>query len=169
MENKHPIATLIMPGTLFVLNGATSTGKTSTAKILQNLLPDPNILLGIDHFHLAIPSAKLDLNKPDPDYLAPRQYTKDGKEYCVIEHGQYIKMVDVARFTAVRTFLDNDINVISDELFWQKDTVLTFLNTLQGEKVYMIGMYVDESEGEARATRRDKSIAQRKNYTQVGT
>ena len=60
---------------LYVLNGATSTGKSSTAKELQNLLPDPNILLGIDHFHLAIPSLKLDLNNPDANYIKPEFFT----------------------------------------------------------------------------------------------
>ena len=143
-----------MKGTLYLLNGATSTGKTSTAKDLQELLPDPNILLGIDTFHLSIPPNKCQLENPDDQYFKPVCYDINGKHFCKIEHGQYIDQIDAARFKSIVAFLNEGVHVIADEIFWRKKTVDTFLNTLKGQSVYMIGMFVDENEGERRSIAR---------------
>ena len=80
-----------MSATLFVLNGASRAGKTSIAKALQNLLPDPNILLGIDQFYLAFLRKSLDLNHSNNNYLKIYQYTKEGKPYTTIHYGLYKK------------------------------------------------------------------------------
>jgi chloramphenicol 3-O phosphotransferase len=155
---------LIVNSTLYLLNGASSSGKTSTAKALQNILADPNILLGIDHFHLAIPSSKLDLEHPDPRYLKAEQCYKDKKAYCHVEHGQYLNKINVARFRALVNFLDEGVNVVADEVFWNEATLVSFLKALQGYPVYLIGFYVEESEGERRAMGRDTSQDVEKNF-----
>ena len=70
VEAKRPQS---QPGVHVVLNGPCSSGKTSTAKALQERLDAlcPNALLGIDAFHLAISPSKLELGRPDPAYLHP--------------------------------------------------------------------------------------------------
>jgi chloramphenicol 3-O phosphotransferase len=143
-----------MKGILYLLNGATSTGKTSTAKNLQELLPGPNTLLGIDTFHLSIPPSKCQLEDPDDRYFTPICYDENGKRFCKIEHGEYIDQIDAARFKSIVAFLNEGVHVIADEVFWRKKTVETFLNALKGQSVYMIGMFVDEDEGERRSTAR---------------
>ena len=44
-----------MAGRVIVLNGASSSGKTSVARALQDRLPDTWVLLGIDTFITALP------------------------------------------------------------------------------------------------------------------
>ena len=144
-----------MVGTLYLINGATSTGKTSTARALQNKLANPNVLLGIDTFHLSIPPNKCQLSHPDPNYFKPVRYEKLGKSFCKIAHGKYIDQIDAARFTSIGVFLKQNIHVVSDEVFWRKETVATFIETLAGHCVYMVGLLVDDEVGEARSLQRD--------------
>jgi chloramphenicol 3-O phosphotransferase len=143
-----------MTSILYLLNGATSTGKTSTAQALQDLLPNPNVLLGIDTFHLSIPPRKCQLDNPDPHYFKPVAYKESGKRFCKIEHGKYIDQIDTARFQSLTCFLKQGIHVVADEIFWRKATIETFLKVLQGNSVYIIGMFVTDEEGERRSMAR---------------
>ncbi|WP_119344681.1 phosphotransferase-like protein [Facilibium subflavum] len=142
---------------MIVLVGACSAGKSSTAKALQDLLAEPNIHLGIDTFHLAIPPSKLNLSNPDEDYLYPRQSFEDGKLMTEIVHGPIIKQINLARYESVCCFLDHGITVVSDEIFWREDDVKVFIEKLNGKEVILVGMYVSELEGEKRANRRASS------------
>jgi chloramphenicol 3-O-phosphotransferase len=49
-------------GTLIVLNGTSSSGKTSIAQALQDLLTEPYLQAGIDKFIFMLPSRYL--NRP---------------------------------------------------------------------------------------------------------
>lgn len=42
------------PGTIIVLNGCASAGKTSIAKAIQRTFPEPYLHLGIDHFWIDV-------------------------------------------------------------------------------------------------------------------
>ncbi len=49
-----------MPGTIIVLNGTSSSGKTSLVRALQTRLAEPYLDLGIDRFVFALPQRYLD-------------------------------------------------------------------------------------------------------------
>ena len=143
-------------GMHIVINGPCSSGKTSTAKALQELLPDdkPNILLGIDAFHLAIPPSKLIMGKADPRYLlADTQQTRDGPATTIV-HGLHIQTINQARFAAIRCFLQAGVNVISDELFWRESDLQPFYRALAQQKVYLFGLNVSDKVGNQRETAR---------------
>jgi chloramphenicol 3-O phosphotransferase len=48
------------PGTIIMLNGASSSGKTSTLRALQELMPEPYLDAGIDKFIWMLPKRYLD-------------------------------------------------------------------------------------------------------------
>jgi len=51
-----------MPGTIILLNGTSSSGKTSIVKALQDSLEEPYLVMGIDRFIWMLP--KRYLNSP---------------------------------------------------------------------------------------------------------
>ncbi len=51
---------MMMPGTIIILNGTSSSGKTSLVKAMQTLLPEPYLDAGIDHFIWMLPKRYLD-------------------------------------------------------------------------------------------------------------
>ncbi len=146
---------------LILLVGACSAGKSSTAKALQNLMDEPNIHLGIDTFHLAIPTDKLELSKPDKDYLYPRQYQENEHTMTEIVHGDIIKRINLARYESVCCFLNHGISVVADEIFWRFDDFKVFLEKLQKYEVVMVAMRVSDAVGESRAQKR---MEQSQNY-----
>jgi chloramphenicol 3-O phosphotransferase len=143
-------------GKLILINGACSVGKTSCAQELQNMLPDnkANILLGIDTFHLAIPSKKLLLGNGDENYLLAHETKYDGVVETEILHGKYIHQINIARYQAIACFLDQGVDVIADEIFWREEDLPPFLTALNGHRVYIIGLYAREEVGTEREQRR---------------
>lgn len=143
-----------MPGTLYIVNGPLSCGKTSIAKALQNLLPEDNILLGMDAIHLSIPDKKLNVATPDPAYFSIKSYTLNGQPYKEIIHGPKMKALNIPRFQANCLYLNANISIISDEVFWQKEDLITCLRCYRSQQVYLFGLHVNDSEGSKRESGR---------------
>src|SRR5438046_2141953 len=108
-----------MPGTLVILNGGSSAGKTSVGHALQDLMEEPYLLLGIDLVWLAIPPRQLDLDRVDPRYYTWRVTVEDGKEYFEIVPGPLLDRVMSGRYRAIRAYLDLGLNVLADEVLWK--------------------------------------------------
>ncbi len=147
-------------GRHIVINGPCSVGKTSTARKLQNKLASsrPSVLLGIDAFHLSIPPCKLDLDHPDPMYLTPEVSGSGAHQRTTIVHGPEIHKINRARFLAVTHFLDQGIDVIADELFWQPHDLIPFLQALAGYPVFIIGMTAATEIGVQREAKRSTNV-----------
>ena len=143
---------------LILLNGACSAGKSSLAHELQNLLVEPNIFLGIDAYHLAIPKEKLNLREPDQNYLWPEQWVDKGETMTLVRRGPLIKRIDEARFLSTRHFLNQGISVIADEVFWELDDIKRFLRLMQGLNVLLVKVNVKEKLGEERIALRSKIL-----------
>jgi chloramphenicol 3-O phosphotransferase len=137
-----------------IINGPCSAGKSSLCQQLQNLLPDPNLHLGIDTFHLAIPPRALNLDLPIEQYLKPEVEYVNSMRHTTIKHGPYIKRINEARFAAVCEFVKRGIIVVSDELLWTESDVKQLTNGLREIPVYLIGLSIDEAEGSRREARR---------------
>lgn len=54
MSDRGP-PTAVRPGTIVLLNGTSSSGKSSLAEALQRLMPEPWLHTGIDHFLQSVP------------------------------------------------------------------------------------------------------------------
>src|SRR6266542_2662389 len=109
------------PGKLLLLNGGSSAGKTSLALALQDLLPEPYVLLGIDIFWMALPPRQLDLDAVDPEYYCWHLETHEGKKHFVIEPGPILDRLIYARYRATAAYLEAGLNVVADEVLWKRE------------------------------------------------
>src|SRR3954454_12150629 len=73
-----------MPGSpIIVMNGTSSAGKTSIGVQIQQLMPEPYLLVGLDHFVLWLPRRYFNLEGDGVDELiyepTPDRLTEDGR------------------------------------------------------------------------------------------
>lgn len=137
-------------GNLIIINGASSVGKTTTCRALQDLFSDLHVLLGIDVFSQIVPPKQNNMRTIDPEYFTATPYVKDGVNYFHIETGPLLDSVIYTSYKAIADYLHAGINVISDQLFWSPKWFREMLNTLHGFKVFYVGLFSSEIEGRRR-------------------
>ncbi len=142
-----------MTGKLIIINGGASTGKTTTCTLLQDLLPTPSIRLGVDRFWLAMPPKGLGINNEAPEYCGTESFSKDGRPYFKFVPGPILDKIMCAGYSAMTKFLEADIDIVSDQVFWKPEWVLSAMTNFKPYKTYLVGLFVSDEEGE----RREKS------------
>lgn len=138
------------PGKLLLLNGGSSAGKTSLAVALQDLLPEPYLLLGIDIFWMSLPPRQLDLDAVEPEFYSWHLEARDGKKHFVIEPGPILDRLIYARYRATAAYLDAGLNVLADEVLWKREWLEDALRVFAPYQVTFIGVHVSDTEGARR-------------------
>jgi chloramphenicol 3-O phosphotransferase len=59
-----------------------------------------------------------------------------------------------ARYRAIKVYLDEGINIVSDDLIWTRDWLVDFLQVFDGYEVWVVGVHVSDEEGARRETER---------------
>nr|WP_234712962.1 hypothetical protein [Mycolicibacterium komanii]CRL76981.1 putative O-phosphotransferase [Mycolicibacterium komanii] len=149
------IVVRLMPGNLIVLNGGSSAGKSSIALEFQEIAFEPWMHLGIDMFWCALPQSQLDLGRVRPEYYTSAVTVgADGLDYLDVTPGPLLKKAMHARYLAIRAYLDEGINIISDDMFWTREWLVDFLETFEGYRVWLFGIHVSDQEGARREAQR---------------
>lgn len=141
-------------GTLYILNGGSSAGKSSLARAFQEQLKRPSIHLGIDHFWCSLPPSQLDLHQVDPSYYRWRVSREKGLDYFEIIPGKILNLAMAARYPAIRSYLDVGFHVVADEVLWRREWLIDALKALEDYRVYLIGVHVSDEEGARRESMR---------------
>lgn len=130
---------------VFIFNGGSSVGKTTLCKAVQDSLPEPSVLLGIDVFWLSLPPKQLDLDRVDPEYYSWR-YEKESEdeEYFRIIPGPLLNENMAARYEATVAYLRRGFTVVADEVFWKFEWAVEAYQAFDGYEAYLIGVYCDE-------------------------
>jgi chloramphenicol 3-O phosphotransferase len=150
----------MVKGKLIVLNGGSSSGKTSVARAFQELTPECWMHLGIDLFWFAIPQSQLDMKQVRPEYHTwDVDVDADGLAWFNLTPGPLLERAMHARYRAIRVFLEDGINVISDDLIWTRDWLVDFLRIFEGFEVWLVGVHVSDEEGARREAERHSGIA----------
>src|SRR5438105_15339736 len=68
-------------GHLILINGGSSSGKTSTCRAFQDIADEHYVSLGIDLFWLAIPPKQLQIDAAEAQYYQTKTYYVEGKPY----------------------------------------------------------------------------------------
>jgi chloramphenicol 3-O phosphotransferase len=145
----------LMNGKLIVLNGGSSAGKSSIAQEFQELASERWMHLGIDMFWGALPQSQLDLQQVRPEYYTwDVSVDADGLKWLSVTPGPLLEKAMHARYLAIRTFLDEGINIISDDVIWTRDWLHDMLQTFEGYEVWLVGMHVSDEEGVRRERQR---------------
>ncbi|MHB8384282.1 MAG: phosphotransferase-like protein [Candidatus Binataceae bacterium] len=137
-------------GTLIILNGGSSAGKTTLAEAFQDVAAEPWLLIGIDAFYRSLPPKEKDHRAVDPQYYTVRTITEDGLDYFELVPGPLMDRVMSARYAAVATILEAGINVIADEVIWSREWLIDAITTLHAYKVYFVGVFVSPEEADRR-------------------
>ena len=141
-------------GKLVIINGASSCVKTSTCRAIQDLLEEQYILLGLDVFSQTTPPKQNNMQTIDRRYFTAQRYVKNGLGYFDITTGPLLDRVIYTSYKAIGVYLDEGINVVPDQLFWDPKWFHSALRTFMRFSVFFVGMHVSEEEGARREKQR---------------
>jgi chloramphenicol 3-O phosphotransferase len=104
-------------GKIILLNGVSSSGKSSLANAIVKRLPD--------HFHYSI---------DDFDLIIDRMEDRENERLIPISTEYYFHRT-------IRMFSDSGINLVVDQILHNDDTLRDCVNTLEGYPVYFVGVH----------------------------
>lgn len=116
------------PGTIILLNGASSSGKTSILNALQELLPEPYLNAGIDKFIWMLPERYLERPLWD-DVLG-----------LATEAGQMGHRLFSAMHQAIALLSRAGMNVVADHVLVEREWVAQCANLLADLPAYLVGV-----------------------------
>jgi len=144
-------------GKLIILNGGSSNGKSTTSKIIQDIMPEHFMYLGIDTFWCAMPPKQVNLLTTEPEYISYHSFEENGLPYFEIVPGIELDKAMYGSYAAINAYLNAGVNIISDQIFWKQSWFDNCLNTLHEQHVFFVGMHVSDKEGSRREDQRRTS------------
>jgi chloramphenicol 3-O phosphotransferase len=132
----NDVLAAVSPGKIILLNGASSSGKSSLARILQAMLPEPFWHVSIDHFIAAsvLPQQRIDSGEFSWRVLRPCFF--EGFHRCLPALAQCGNNLVVEHIVETREWMDR------------------LLHLLAGFDVYFVGLHCALPELERRALAR---------------
>ena len=125
---------------IIFLNGTSSAGKTSTAKKIQELYPNPMLHMGIDHFFFSV----------DPRYMGDGQEAHLGYQFVrtddamgtkiEVKKGAFGNLLSQSLHRALRVIVDHQIPLIIDDLLFVEDDFKDYLKLFEDREVYFIAL-----------------------------
>jgi chloramphenicol 3-O phosphotransferase len=138
-------------GVVVVVNGASSSGKTSLARALQLLAPDPWLHAGIDRFWGMMPQGWMQLGaradegvswlRGEDEYGRPVVHTLPGPVATRMARGMHRAVAALAR---------GGSNVVSDDVFFDPAWASDWAVALDGLDAWLVALHCPEVELERR-------------------
>jgi chloramphenicol 3-O phosphotransferase len=130
-----------------VLNGGSSSGKTTIGRCLQQLFPDPWLLLGVDELLAVMP------DRQDAGLIT---FAPDGGVLV----GPGFRRLETAWYEGMATMARSGVGIILDEVFLGGGTSQDRLRqALSGLDVLWVGVYCDPAVATAREAARSGRVA----------
>ncbi|MEZ5597676.1 MAG: AAA family ATPase [Pseudomonadales bacterium] len=143
---------------LILLNGSSSSGKTTLAHKLQQLLDEPFQHIALDQFRDGMPGRFRGFNSPPESpggrglNIVPLDTTEGRLTHIRFgEHGE--QMLRGMR-RAIAAFAAVGNNVIIDDLLFKRDYLLDYVEALSGLDTWFIGVRCQRDVVQDRETRR---------------
>lgn len=135
------------PGKVILVNGGSSTGKTTMALEFQEIMHQPYFLLGIDLFWVTMPPQAIDLERVTPRYYEwCEEENGEGQRYYRILPGPLLNEIMLARYKSMAAYLDRGLNIIADEVFWSQEWLLESLRVFKPYDCYYVGVFCRDDE-----------------------
>lgn len=147
-------------GTVILLNGASSSGKTSLLRAFQNLAPEPYLDMGIDKFIWMLP--KRYLNQPLWSQVFEYGYSdEDPPSITSIRPGLLGDRLIRGMHRAVLALAQEGNNVVVDHVLLEERWLSDCANLFADMKAYLVGVRcpLDVLERRERE-RRDRTLGQ---------
>lgn len=145
-----------MAGTVIILNGTSSAGKTTLARALQEALAEPYLCLGIDTFISMLPeryfSDELSSDSTITTFVA---HTDSAGPWAELTLGTVERRVFRAMYSAVAALANRDINVIFDDVMTEPAFLQEAVIALHGLRVLFVGVRCPLAVVEQRERERD--------------
>lgn len=139
----------ILPGTIILLNGASSSGKTSILKSIQNTFEEPYIDAGIDKFIWMMPKRYLDRPLWD-DVLG-----------LAVEAGESGRILFKGMHHAIAALANNGLNVAADHVLVEKNWWVECASLFHNLPAYLVQVYCPLDVLELREKQRtDRTLGQ---------
>ncbi len=129
---------------VIILNGSSSSGKTTLALKLQQILTEPFQHISLDQFRDGMPVRYRGLNSPpgSPGHqglnIVPRDH--NGELVTDVVFGSYGEKVLQAMRRAVRAVADTGVNVIVDDLLFKAEYLRDYADVLDPQQTWFIGL-----------------------------
>ncbi|HET7015413.1 MAG TPA: AAA family ATPase [Streptosporangiaceae bacterium] len=150
---------------LILLNGTSSAGKTTLAKALQDTLPTPYLVVGIDTVVFGLPSRYVN----DPEYWSEvYQYHYDGAQLVGITMQPYGDQLVRGLHRAVAGLAQGGLDVIVDHVLSEPAWIADLDQTWAGLDQLRVGVLCPIEVAEERErTRRNRTLGWAKAHADI--
>ncbi len=132
---------------VILLNGCSSSGKTTLAETLQQRLEAPYQYIGLDQFRDGMPARVRGLNAPEGTEgtrgLNVVPAILDGKAVTEIQFGDYGQTILSGMRQTVASFAQQGIPVIVDDLLFERAFLDEYVRILDSESTWFIAVKCD--------------------------
>lgn len=148
----------VTPGRVILLNGSSSSGKTTLAHALQRVLPEPWQHVALDHFRDGMPGKVRGLNSPPGSpgasglNIVPLE--RDGQRMTHVQFGDYGEAVLRGMRRSVAQLVVQGVDVIVDDLLFKPEYLHDYQEALHGHAVWFVGVRCSLPVVEQREARR---------------
>ncbi len=125
------------PGTIVIINGTSSSGKTSSVKAFQDLATAPYLEMGIDKFLWMLPWRYL--NTTQWSEVVTYKHNSDGN-IIEVRATQYGSRLVSGMHRGIREMALQGINVIADHVFHEEGWVRECAELLHDLPAYLVGI-----------------------------
>ena len=136
-----------MPGSVILLNGCSSAGKTTLALALQKESKEHFQHIALDQFRDGLPPSLRGLNSPadDPGSLGLNVIPEiiKGKSVTSIKFGDYGEKVLMVMRRTVSQLAEAGCSVVVDDILFKKDYLLDYVSVLQPSKTWLVAVRCD--------------------------
>ncbi len=133
-----------MQGKIIFLNGTSSSGKTTLAYALQELLNEPWLHVALDQFRDGLPAKYRGLNSPSGSTgeagLNVVPVTDAGKPFTAIKFGAVGKKMLLGMRRAIRALVESGNNIIIDDIILEAEFLQDYLDVFDGLEVIFVGV-----------------------------
>lgn len=147
-------------GTIIILNGPSSVGKSSIQKKIQKLFEQPYLRMGLDDLAF-LPIRYISVNGPIPPadqgiWLDTTQ--KDGHQVVTIHYGVVAQAMMKGIHRTFASFAAAGNNIVVDYILYDPAWLADLVHTLKGLTVYFIGVNAPLSVIEEREKQRGNRL-----------
>lgn len=146
-----------MVGRVIVIAGTSSVGKSSVAERLQETLPEPHLVMGIDHFFSMFPQHwEGHPRGPGPGFWYEESTDSDGLPRTRIRYGAAGARLLAGMRASVRAMLDCGNNVILDEMPVDSSIIPAWKGELASYRAFWVHLAAPLDVVEEREARRTR-------------
>jgi len=141
----------VKAGLVVVVNGASSSGKTSLARALQLVAPDPWLHAGIDRFWGMMPQGWMQLGARAGEGVSWRRGEDElGRPVVHTVPGPVADRLAGGIHRAVAALARAGSNVVSDDVFFDRAWAGDWAAALDGIDAWLVGLHCSDDELERR-------------------